>query len=156
MSAKIPTDDCLQSPNNDAVYRYIRSEIQFEINLINARVNWLIASQAFLFVSLAAGAQGSSAASSMFFPFVPHLGIVLCVFVLVAISAAVWRSHLASEVRAGRLLRDRRKRQVFHCHPTHSAHPADGSRRGAWSPGGSRRGLGLRSPLAAGGRGLTG
>ncbi len=92
MSAKTLSQDCHQSPDNDAVYRYIRSEIQFEINLINARVNWLIASQAFLFVPLAAGSQGSSIATSSFFPLIPHLGIVLCMLVLIAVGAAVWRS----------------------------------------------------------------
>jgi hypothetical protein len=47
-----------RTAENDAVYRQIRSEIQFEINMMHARVNWLIASQAFLFVPLTIGAQG--------------------------------------------------------------------------------------------------
>lgn len=81
-----------QSPANDEIYRYIRSEIQFELNLINARVNWLIASQAFLFVPLVVGTRGEDLAASLFFPLIPHLGITLCVLVLIAILAAVWRS----------------------------------------------------------------
>ena len=81
-----------RNPHNDEVYRYIRSEIQFELNLINARVNWLIASQAFLFVPLVVGIQGKTLTSSLFFPFIPHLGILLCVLVFIAVLAAVWRS----------------------------------------------------------------
>ena len=81
-----------RTAENDEIYRYIRSEIQFEINLINARVNWLIASQAFLFVPLTIGAQGGSITESVLFPLVPWLGLLLCLLVSVAILAAVWRS----------------------------------------------------------------
>ena len=81
-----------RTPENDEVYRYIRSEIQFELNLINARVNWLIASQAFLFVPLTIGAQGASITRSVLFPLVPVLGLLLCLLVSIAILAAVWRS----------------------------------------------------------------
>lgn len=82
-----------QTPQNDDVYCYIRTEIQFELNLINARVNWLVASQAFLFVPLTIGAKGDGLRSSIFYPLIPLLGVVLCLLVLVAISAAVWRSQ---------------------------------------------------------------
>lgn len=81
------------SPSNDEVYRYIRSEIQFELSLINARVNWLIASQAFLFTPLIVGLQGNSLSDALFYPVIPVLGIALCALVTVAILAAVWRSR---------------------------------------------------------------
>ena len=79
-------------PQNDEIYRYIRSEIQFELSLINARVNWLIASQAFLFTPLIVGLRGNSLADALFYPVIPILGIVLCALVTIAILAAVWRS----------------------------------------------------------------
>ena len=43
------------STDSDHIYKHIRSEIQHEQSLMNVRVNWLIASQAFLFVPLAIG-----------------------------------------------------------------------------------------------------
>jgi hypothetical protein len=82
-----------RTAENDDVYRQIRSEIQFEINIMNARVNWLIASQAFLFVPLAIGTQGSSITQSALFPLIPYLGLPLCVLVSTAVFAAVWRSE---------------------------------------------------------------
>ncbi|MDU8913415.1 hypothetical protein [Aestuariicoccus sp. MJ-SS9] len=86
------SSDPSQEPQNDDVYRYIRSEIQFELSLINARVNWLIASQAFLFTPLIVGLRGNSLEDALFYPVIPLLGIVLCALVTVAILAAVWRS----------------------------------------------------------------
>jgi hypothetical protein len=81
-----------RTAENDEIYRQIRSEIQFEINMMNARVNWLIASQAFLYVPLTIGAQGSSITHSALFPLIPYLGLLLCVLVSIAVLAAVWRS----------------------------------------------------------------
>jgi hypothetical protein len=80
---------------SDQIYRHIRSEIQYEHSLMNARVNWLIASQAFLFVPLAIGIDPRqpprSIAHSLLFPFIPYLGLVLCLLALIGIVAAVWR-----------------------------------------------------------------
>lgn len=87
------TDQPARQPENDEIYRYIRSEIQFELSLINARVNWLIASQAFLFTPLIVGLRGDSLADALFYPVIPILGIALCALVTVAILAAVWRSR---------------------------------------------------------------
>lgn len=81
-----------RGPDSDAVYRYIRSEIQFELTLINARVNWLVASQAFLFVPLTMGARNGVLTDNALYPLIPLLGIALCLLVLTAILAAVWRS----------------------------------------------------------------
>lgn len=80
------------SPENDAIYRTIRGELQFELSLLNARVNWLVASQAFLFTPLTMGIRGPSMADSLFFPLVPLLGVALCLLVLLSILAAAWRS----------------------------------------------------------------
>ena len=87
------TSDPGREPSNDEIYRYIRSEIQFELSLINARVNWLIASQAFLFTPLIVGLRGDSLADALFYPVIPLLGIALCALVTIAILAAVWRSR---------------------------------------------------------------
>lgn len=82
-----------RSPENDAVYKQIRSEIHFEISLISARVNWLLTGQAFLFVPLTLGAGGRPLRQSVFYPAIPMLGVALCVLVLVSILAAVWRGR---------------------------------------------------------------
>ncbi len=84
-----------RSIDNDRIYQSIRSEIQYEQSLINARVNWLIASQAFLFLPLAMsldpGKEGAGAADSIFFPFIPYLGMILCLLTTVAVVGATWR-----------------------------------------------------------------
>lgn len=84
--------DITASPENDAVYRAIRSELHFELSLLNARVNWLVASQAFLFTPLTMGIRGQSLRESLFFPLIPLLGVALCALVLLSIVAAAWRS----------------------------------------------------------------
>jgi hypothetical protein len=65
-----------RSAESDHIYQQIRSEIQHEQSLMNVRVNWLIASQAFLFVPLAIGIDprqsSRSVAHSLFFPFIPY------------------------------------------------------------------------------------
>jgi hypothetical protein len=55
-------------------------------------VNWLIASEAFLFVPLAIRSQGSSITPSALFPLIPCLGLLLCALVSISVLAAVWRS----------------------------------------------------------------
>lgn len=82
-----------RSPENDAIYKTIRGEIQSEITLITARVNWLVASQAFLFMPLTIGTRGTSVKEGILFPLIPILGFILCVLILVSILAAVWRSQ---------------------------------------------------------------
>lgn len=84
--------DIEASPQHDAIYRAIRSELQFELSLLNARVNWLVASQAFLFTPLTMGIRGQSMRDSLFFPLIPLLGVALCLLVLLSILAAAWRS----------------------------------------------------------------
>ena len=62
---------------------------------MNARVNWLIASQAFLFVPLAISLDPRqpprSIAHSLLFPLIPYLGLFLCLLALIGIVAAIWR-----------------------------------------------------------------
>ena len=83
-----------RNPDNDEVYRQIRTEIHFELSLINARVNWLVTSQAFLFVPLTLGARSTGdLSSSVFYPAIPMLGVAICVLVMVSVIAAVWRGN---------------------------------------------------------------
>lgn len=82
-----------RTPEGDAVYTMIREEIRFELGLINARVNWLITSQAFLLTPLVLGMRGQSLADSLLYPEIPVLGLTICVFVGVSILAAVWRGR---------------------------------------------------------------
>jgi hypothetical protein len=85
-----PKRDVIErTAENDDIYRQIRSEIHFEINTMNR----LIASQAFLFVPLTIGAQGSSITQSALYPAIPYLGLLLCILVTISIVAAVWRSE---------------------------------------------------------------
>lgn len=93
MTADAPPGAVERTPGNDEIYRAIRSEIQAEISLISARVNWLVASQAFLFTPLVIGMKGSRLVESLLWPLIPVLGLVLCLLILVSILAAVWRSE---------------------------------------------------------------
>lgn len=82
-----------RTEENDAIYRYIRSEIQFELSLVNARVNWLVTSQAFLFVPLTLGARAGGIGASVYYPVIPVLGVIICSLVFISVLAAVWRSR---------------------------------------------------------------
>ncbi len=82
-----------RTEENDAIYRHIRSEIQFELSLVNARVNWLVTSQAFLFVPLTLGARDGGIGASVYYPVIPILGVIICFLVLISVMAAVWRSR---------------------------------------------------------------
>ena len=99
-----------RTPDNDQIYRYLRSEIHFEYSIINARVTWLVTSQAFLFMPLAigipVGSGASGVADSVFFPFIPYLGIAVCLLALVGIIGAVtrvnqWKRKYAETLYAG-------------------------------------------------------
>jgi len=83
--------DGTPTKEEDAIYSQIRTEIRFEIELMSTRVNWLITSQAFLFVPLVVGAQGKPLHENPLFPLIPCMGIVLCMLVMTGISAAAWR-----------------------------------------------------------------
>ena len=92
MNAPFPANAMVRTPESDQVYKQIRQEIHFELNLVNGRVNWLIASQAFLFMPLTIAARGRPLVDSVMYPLIPVIGLVICVLVAVSISAAVWRS----------------------------------------------------------------
>ncbi len=83
----------------DIIYEHIRIGIRFELELINARVNWLLNSQAFLFVPLVIGAEGRPFTQNPLFPHLPLLGLGLCLMLTLSIFAAglrilQWRSKL--------------------------------------------------------------
>ncbi len=84
-----------RTPENDEVYKQIRSEIQSEYARLNARVNWLVASQTFLFLPLSLSSQrpegGLDLAGSVFFPLIPYLGMLLCLLALTGVIGAVWQ-----------------------------------------------------------------
>ena len=88
-----------RSEAGDKIYELILTGIRFEIELMNARVNWLLTSQAFLFVPLAIGAEGRPLGQSPLHPHIPLLGLGLCLLLTVSILAAAlrvlqWRSKL--------------------------------------------------------------
>jgi len=88
-----------RSEAGDKIYERILTGIKFEIELMNARVNWLLTSQAFLFVPLAIGAEGRPIGQSPLHPQIPLLGLALCLLLTVSILAAAlrvlqWRSKL--------------------------------------------------------------
>ena len=97
----------------DRIYGEIRSEIQFEITLVNARVNWLVASQAFLFTPLLIGADGDGIASNPLWPAIPALGVAVCLLVTISIGAAVWRSNQWRSKLKGTAYTDERMPREF-------------------------------------------
>ena len=91
MNAPFKTGAAERTAESDAIYRQLRVENQFELNLVTARVNWLIASQAFLFMPLTVGMRGETIGSSLMYPLIPILGVLICVLVLISTAAAMWR-----------------------------------------------------------------
>lgn len=88
-----------RSEAGDKTYQLILTAIRFELGLMNARVNWLLTSQAFLFVPLVIGAEGRPLGQNPLHPHIPLLGLALCLFLTVSILAAAlrisqWRSKL--------------------------------------------------------------
>jgi hypothetical protein len=71
----------------------VEVKIGHELNLINHRISWLAASQSFLFVAVATlfathSGQGHDAIFWFIF-YIPLMGIILCIVVLVAVNAAL-------------------------------------------------------------------
>ncbi len=98
--------DSERSEAGDKTYELILAGIRFEIELMNARVNWLLTSQAFLFVPLVIGAEGRPLGQSPLYPHIPLLGLGLCLLLTVSILAAAlrvvqWRSKLRGTAYAG-------------------------------------------------------
>ncbi len=89
----------------DIIYERIQTGLRFELELMNTRVNWLLNSQAFLFVPLVIGAQGRPFTQNPLFPHLPLLGLGLCLILTLSILAAglrmtQWRSKLLGTVYA--------------------------------------------------------
>jgi hypothetical protein len=85
-------------------YKAIRDEIQHEDNLAGTRLNWFIASQAFLLSALAIAHTSKDQSppnphNDFYFPIVPLLAIASCVLILLGIIAGAvairrWRRLL--------------------------------------------------------------
>ncbi len=96
-------------PVDFAAYKAVRDEIAHEDNLAGTRLNWFIASQAFLLSALAIGHTGKDATTpsmhnDFYFPLIPLLAIASCVLILMGIiSGAVairrWRRLLNQMLR---------------------------------------------------------
>ena len=85
-------------------YKELRAEITYEAHLAVSRTTWSIASQAFLFTSLAAGVKTSGDSAhirdSLLYPLVPTTGIVISVFTLASVLAALLKAHkLANRIK---------------------------------------------------------
>lgn len=74
-------------------YTRLRDEISYESNLIVQRTSWLVASQAFFFATLALGLDRSvtelDLTASIFFPVIPIVAILVCVFTSLSVLAAI-------------------------------------------------------------------
>ncbi len=89
-----------RSEASDKTYDRILTGIRFELELMSARVNWLLSSQSFLFVPLAIGSEGQPLAQNPLVPHIPLIGLGLCLVLTVSIMAALlrlaqWRSKLS-------------------------------------------------------------
>src|SRR5919109_2503578 len=78
-------------------YHIIRSQIEHEDNLINQRLSWFVASQAFLFSAYAillnapsqVRLQSFAAQQDILFPLIPLVGIGVSILIYVTIIAAM-------------------------------------------------------------------
>jgi len=92
-----------------AAYKAVRDEFAHEDNLAGTRLNWFIASQAFLLSAMAIGHTSKDAAlpnlgNDFYFPLVPLLAIASCILIFLGIiSGAVvirrWRRILKQMIR---------------------------------------------------------
>ncbi len=87
-----------------AAYKAVRDEIAHEDNLAGTRLNWFIASQAFLLSALAVAHSGkdqfpANPRNDFYFPLVPLLAIATCVLIFMgiiggAVAIGRWRRRL--------------------------------------------------------------
>ena len=92
-----------------SAYKAIRDEIAHEDNLAGTRLNWFIASQAFLLSALAVAHTSKDQMppgprNDFFFPLVPLLAIACCVLILLgiiggAVAIRRWRRLLNQMIR---------------------------------------------------------
>jgi hypothetical protein len=92
-----------------AAYKAVRDEIAHEDNLAGMRLNWFIASQAFLLSALAIAHTGREPLppgprNDYYFPLVPLLAIASCILIFLGIVAGAlairrWRRLLNQMIR---------------------------------------------------------
>ena len=90
-------------------YKAVRDEIAHEDNLAGTRLNWFIASQAFLLSALAVAHTGKEQTppnlrNDFYFPLVPLLAIASCILILLgiiggAVAIRRWRRLLNQMIR---------------------------------------------------------
>ena len=87
------------------IYKVIRSRIEFEYSQIGNRLNWLLTSQAFLFIALVSGIKNNDikdlssvfgaikfiSGNSLLYPILPFLGLIVSFFVIISTWAAILR-----------------------------------------------------------------
>ena len=90
-------------PSLDFQFEQLRKELTFEADLIARRTSWFIAAQAFFFASLAIGIdpgnETHTLGSSLYFPLIPILSIIVCGLTILSVhaaatTAAVYRDRL--------------------------------------------------------------
>lgn len=99
----------MSDPQTFNAYKAIRDEIAHEDNLAGTRLNWFMASQAFLLSALAIAHTSRDAAmpnihNDFFFPIVPLLAIACCILIFLgiiggAVALGRWRRNLATIIR---------------------------------------------------------
>lgn len=75
------------------------NQMTFEANMIAQRVGWFITSQAFMFSCLVLGIQtdDKSLTESLYYPVIPFLGLLICVFTWIAVKAASEQAETSRE-----------------------------------------------------------
>lgn len=108
MSSPASSEHLSSTPEDQALflrYKLIRDEIVHEDGLIGQRLGWFLASQAFLLAALATANGGQRTmpawSTNYFFPLVPILAIVSCLFIFAGLLAGVaalrqWRRLMAT------------------------------------------------------------
>ena len=89
-------------------YLFYRAEVKHEDDLIGQRINWFMASQAFLLTALAIAHKGEtnmpSPTNNPFFPLVPIVALIASMFIFAGVIAGTvalsnWRARVRELVR---------------------------------------------------------
>jgi hypothetical protein len=103
-------------------YKTIRDEIAHEDTLVSARLNWFLASQAFLFSALAiahkGGVEAPGLSNDYYFPLLPLIAIASDVLIFLGVIAGIvaiarWRRMLEKLPPAPDQLRINRDAKLF-------------------------------------------
>lgn len=84
----------MDSPKFIDQYKFVREEIKLEYTLMTARKNWLMIPQTFLFTALVLGIQKNQPfqlITSVYYPLIPVIGILLLIVPQLGICAALRR-----------------------------------------------------------------